>query len=86
MQDELRPDAVANVKATFIIDALAKAEGIAVSDQEVTQTLYYEAMMSGQDGRTLIEQYEKAGYLPMIKMSMIESKVMVKILDEALGK
>jgi trigger factor len=34
----------------------------------------------------MIEQYEKAGYLPMIKMSMIESKVMIKILDEKLGK
>jgi trigger factor len=86
MQEEARPEATANVKATFIIDALAKAEGVVVSDQEVTQTLYYEAMMSGQDGRAMIEQYEKAGYLPMIKMSMIETKVMNKILDEALGK
>jgi trigger factor len=86
MQEEARPEALSNVKATFIIDALAKAEGVVVSDQEVTQTLYYEAMMSGQDGRAMIEQYEKAGYLPMIKMSMIESKVMSKILDEALGK
>ena len=86
MQEEARPKALSNVKATFIIDALAKAEGVVVSDQEVTQTLYYEAMMSGQDGRAMIEQYEKAGYLPMIKMSMIESKVMSKILDEALGK
>lgn len=86
MQEEAKPEAIANVKATFIIDALAKAEGVTVSDQEVTQTLYYEAMMSGQDGRAMIEQYEKAGYLPMIKMSMIESKVMSKILDEALGK
>jgi trigger factor len=86
MQDEARPEAISNVKATFIIDALAKAENVTVTDQEVTQTLYYEAMMSGQDGRAMIEQYEKAGYLPMVKMSMIESKVMNKILDEALGK
>ena len=86
LQDEARPDAVNSVKATFIVDALAKAESVEVSDQEVTQTLYYEAMMSGQDGQAVIKQYEEAGYLPMIKMSMIESKVMTKILDEALGK
>jgi trigger factor len=86
MQEELKPDAVNSVKATFIIDALAKAEAVEVSDQEVTQTLYYEAMMQGQDGQALIKQYEEAGYLPMIKMSMIESKVMNKILDEATGK
>ncbi len=86
MQEEMKPDAINSVKATFIIDALAKEEGIEVTDQEVTQTIYYEAMMSGQDGTAMIKQYEEAGYLPMIKMSMIESKVMNKILDEALTK
>jgi trigger factor len=85
IQEEARPDALNSVKATFIIDALAKAENVEVSDQEVTQTLYYEAMMQGQDGQALIKQYEEAGYLPMIKMSMIESKVMNKILDEVAG-
>ena len=86
MQDEIKPEALNSVKATFIIDALAKEEKIEVTDQEVTQTIYYEAMMGGQDGQAVIKQYEEAGYLPMIKMSMIESKVIAKILDEALGK
>ena len=63
-------------------DALAKAENVEVTDQEVTQTLYYEAMMQGQDGQALIKQYEEAGYLPAIKMSMIEQKVINKLLDE----
>jgi len=86
MQEEIKPEAIKSVKATFIIDALAKEEGVEVTDQEVTQTIYYEAMMGGQDGQAVIKQYEEAGYLPMIKMSMIESKVMNKILDEKLGK
>ncbi|MCK5293241.1 MAG: trigger factor, partial [Arcobacteraceae bacterium] len=86
MQEEAKPDALNSVKATFIVDALAKTEAVEVTDQEVTQTIYYEAMMGGQDGQAVIKQYEEAGYLPMIKMSMIESKVMIKILDEALGK
>jgi trigger factor len=85
MREEATPEATKSVKATFIIDALAKAESVDVSDQEVTQTIYYEAMMSGQDGRALIEQYEKAGYLPAIKMSMIEQKVITKLLDEKAG-
>ena len=86
MKEKAKPEAIKSVKATFIIDALAKAENVDVTDQEVTQTLYYEAMMSGQDGRVLIEQYEKAGYLPAIKMSMIEQKVINKLLDEKAGK
>ncbi len=86
MRKEATPEATKSVKATFIIDALAKAEKVEVSDQEVTQTLYYEAMMQGQDGQALIKQYQEAGYLPAIKMSMIEQKVITKLLDEKAGK
>lgn len=86
MREEAKPEAMKSVKATFIIDALAKAENVSVEDQEVTQTLYYEAMMQGQDGQALIKQYEEAGYLPAIKMSMIEQKVITKLLDEKAGK
>ncbi|MEA3498498.1 MAG: trigger factor [Campylobacterota bacterium] len=86
MREEVTPDATNSVKATFIVDQLAKVEAVEVSDQEVTQTLYYEAMMQGQDGQALIKQYEEAGYLPAIKMSMIEQKVINKLLDEKAGK
>jgi trigger factor len=86
MREEATPEATKSVKATFIIDALAKAEKVEVTDQEVTQTLYYEAMMQGQDGQALIKQYQEAGYLPAIKMSMIEQKVITKLLDEKAGK
>ncbi len=86
MKEEATPEATNSVKATFIVDALAKAENVEVADQEVTQTLFYEAMMTGQDGQALIKQYEEAGYLPAIKMSMIEQKVISKLLDEKAGK
>lgn len=88
--EELRakvlPDAQNSVKATFIIDALAKAENVEVSDQEVTQTLYYEAMMMGQNPQEVVKFYSEKGYLPAIKMSMIEDKVISKLLDSKLNK
>ena len=86
MRNELKQDAVNSVKATFIIDALAKAENVQVSDQEVMQVLYYEAMQMGQNPQEIVKQYQEAGYLPAIKMSMIEEKVISKLLDEKLGK
>ncbi|RXJ99496.1 trigger factor [Arcobacter sp. CECT 8986] len=86
MRDELKGDAEKSVKATFIVDALAKAEGIDVTDQEVTQVIYYEAMQMGQNPQDVLKQYQEAGYLPAIKMSMIEDKVITKLLDEKLGK
>lgn len=75
IRNELKADAVNSVKATFIIDALAKAENIQVSDQEVMQVLYYEAMQMGQNPQEIVKQYQEAGYLPAIKMSMIEEKL-----------
>jgi len=86
MREELREDAQNSVKATFIVDALAKAETVEVSDQEVSQVLYYEAMQMGQNPQDVLKQYQEAGYLPAIKMSMIEEKVITKLLDEKLGK
>ena len=86
MRNELKQDAVNSVKATFIIDALSKAENVQVTDQEVMQVLYYEAMQMGQNPQEIVKQYQEAGYLPAIKMSMIEEKVISKLLDEKLGK
>lgn len=86
IREELKADAESSVKATFIVDALAKAEEVEVSDQEVTQVLYFEAMQMGQNPQDVLKQYEEAGYLPAIKMSMIEERVISKLLDEKLGK
>jgi trigger factor len=84
MRAKVSPDAENSVKATFIIDALARAEKVEVSDQEVTQTLYYEAMMMGQNPQEVVKFYSEKGYLPAIKMSMIEDKVITKLLDSKL--
>jgi trigger factor len=86
LRDELRGEAQEAVRATFIVDALAKAEGVEVSDQEVSQVIYYEAMQMGQNPQEAIKMYEEKGYLPAIKMSMVEEKVMTKLLDEKSGK
>jgi trigger factor len=80
MREELRGEASDSVKATFIVDALAKAENISVNDQEVSQVIYYEAMMSGQDPQKVMEYYSKNNLLPAIKMGIIEDKLFSKIL------
>ncbi|MBN2767920.1 MAG: trigger factor [Campylobacterales bacterium] len=80
LREELRQDAIDSVKATFIVDELAKKEGIKVNDQEVSQTIYYEAMMSGQDPQQTIEYYQKNNLLPAIKMGIIEDKLFAKLL------
>ena len=81
LRETFRDDATRSVKATFIIDALAQAEKIRVDEQEVMQTIYFEAMQMGQDPQAAYEQYKKAGYIPAIQMSMVEDKVLSQLLN-----
>ncbi|WP_296823118.1 trigger factor [Sulfurovum sp.] len=80
LRDEVREEAQNSVKATFIVDALAKKEEVNVDDQEVSQAIYYEAMMSGQDPQAVIKYYQDNNLLPAVKMGMIEDKLFGKLL------
>jgi trigger factor len=80
LREDVRDDATRSVKATFIVDALAKAEKLSVDDQEVNQALYYEAIMAGQNPEELIQYYSKNNLLPAVKMSMLEDKLYSRLL------
>lgn len=70
-----KDEAVKSVKFTFIVDELAKLRGINVSNQELTQAIYFEAYRYGQDPKALFESYQAQGILPAIKMSLVENKL-----------
>ncbi len=80
LRDSVREDAINAVKATFIVDEMAKAENIEVSDGEISQVLYYEALMNGQDPQKLMEYYQANNLIPVVKMGMIEDKLFAKLL------
>jgi len=80
LRESVREDAVKSVKATFIVDVLAKAEEIEVSDGEINQVLYYEALMGGQDPQKLMEYYVSNNLLPVVRMGMMEDKLFAKLL------
>jgi trigger factor len=86
LRETLREEASKSVKATFIIDALAKVENVNVTEQEVMQTIYYEAMQTGQDPQKAYEHYKNSGYLPAIQMSMVEDKVLSSLLNAKMKK
>ena len=81
LRKEVEPDAKERVKTTLIVDELAKQEKITISDQEVSQMMYYEAMQMGHDPKQLMEYYQSQGLLPMVKMSMLEDRVLSHMLD-----
>jgi len=81
LRETFREDAQQSVRATFIIDALAQEKGIKIEEQEVMQTIYYEAMQMGQDPQKAYDEYKKAGYIPAIQMSMVEDRVLSTLLN-----
>ena len=81
LRETFRDEAQKSVRATFIIDSLAQAEDVKVEENEVMQTIYYEAMQTGQDPKEAYDKYKEAGYLPAIQMSMVEDKVLTQILN-----
>ena len=85
LRETFREDASKSVKATFIIDSLAQEKGVRVEEQEIMQTIYYEAMQMGQDPKAAYDQYKNAGYLPAIQMSMVEDRVLSGLLNEKIA-
>ena len=77
-----KDEARKSVQITFIMDALAKKYNIAINDNEVLQTIYYEAMMMGQDPKATLEHYQKNNLVPAIKMTMLEDRVLHYLLDK----
>jgi len=84
--EEYRKDSEDSVKLTFIVDELARKEEIVVDDQEVMQTIYMEAIQSGQEPQAYMKQYEDQGLLPAVKMAIIEDKLFTKLFSEKLEK
>jgi trigger factor len=77
-----QPEAKDRVKLTFIVDAIAKKEDVSVSDQQIMQEIYMEAIQTGQDPKATYELYQKNNLIPALKMAIIEEKVTEKLFDQ----
>ncbi|MDR2151349.1 MAG: trigger factor [Helicobacteraceae bacterium] len=81
LREEFRAEAKERVKTTLLIDAIAKAEHIAVSDREVTQAIYYQALQSGQNPQEALEYYRKNNLTAVVRMSLTEDRALTTLLD-----
>jgi trigger factor len=82
MKQQIEPEAKKSVKATFIVDELAKKEGVEVKDEEVVQAVFYEALQMGRNPQEILQAYQQQGLLPAVKMAMIEDKLLTHLLDK----
>lgn len=80
--EENREQAQKSVKITFIIDAIARRDQIVVSDNEVVNAIYYEAMAMGQDPKAVLEYYQANNLIPAVRMAMLEDRVLTNLLEK----
>ena len=81
LRESLRQEARASIKAALIVDALAKKEGIEVSEEEVISALTHQANSTGQDPEELVEYYKTNNLMTSVKVGLIEDRLFSKMLN-----
>ena len=72
-----------NLKTNFILQEIARTEGIAVSDQELVNHLAMIAQSRKQNPRKFIKELQRSGRIPGIRNSMLVGKAIDFVLEHA---
>lgn len=72
-----------NLKTNFILQEIARAEGISVSDQELVNHLALIAQSRKQPPKKFIKELQRSGRIPGIRNSMLVGKAIDFVLEHA---
>ncbi len=76
MKDSFKPDAERQVKASLILEAIAKKESMGVDEEEVNKRLAEMAARNAQDIDSVREYYEKNDLMESLRAEIIEQKTL----------
>ena len=79
----IRPQALFNVKAFLLLDAIGKAENLDVPEEEFEKELESMAQESGQNVQRMRAQMEQSGQLLMLRAQMRETKIFEFLMGKA---
>ncbi|MGH1346811.1 MAG: trigger factor [Nannocystales bacterium] len=79
----IRPEALFNVKAFLLLDAIGKKETIEVSDEDVQARVNEMAEESGQNVDRMRASMEKSGQLVMIQAGLREERIFDFLMEKA---
>lgn len=83
LREELQPEAEEMVKGHLVLMAIARKEGLNVTNQEVEQHLFRRAIMSGQDPQQLKKHYEDNNMMFALRDSLLADRAMELVYDHA---
>lgn len=83
LRDEIKPSAEKNLKEALVMEAVAKAEGLEVSDEDVDKEMEDMAKMYGMDIET-IKGYMAGNELENMKAEMLVRKAVDFVVENAI--
>jgi trigger factor len=80
---KLEPSATKQVRARFILEAIAKAEALDVSREELEQEVRRQLLSAGGEAEKLRQYYSSAGALAGLRMDMLREKALARLSELA---
>lgn len=80
---EMRTSAEVSVKASLVLDAIARKEELGVSDAELTAQIVRRAQRSGLAPQAYADQLVKAGQVPAMAGEIVRGKALALVLETA---
>ncbi len=85
MIEDMKPQAANNVKTGLVLDAVAKAEGIEASDEEVSAAVAQMAAAGRVDAKAFETRLRKSGRIETFKWQIVRDKAADFIVAERRG-
>jgi len=85
MIEDLKPQAANNVKTGLVLDAVAKAEGIEASDEEISAAVAQMAAAGRVDAKSFEARLRKSGRIEPVRWQIVREKAADFIMANAVG-
>ncbi|MEW6770299.1 MAG: trigger factor [Bacillota bacterium] len=83
LRERIRPDAERNIKTRLVLDAIAEAEGLTVSDAEMDEEIVKLAALYRQKPEEVRTAFEESGRLAFIRQKLLRDKTIQFLVDNA---
>ena len=80
---KLEPSATKQVRARFILEAIAKAEALDVTREELEQEVRRQLLAAGAESEKLRQYYSSAGAVAGLRMDMLRQKALERLAELA---
>ncbi len=85
MIEDLKPQAANNVKTGLVLDAVAKAEGIQASDEEISSAVAQMAAAGRVDAKSFEARLRKSGRIEPVRWQIVREKAADFIMANAVA-